>query len=322
MIASLLAAAALLALPEGAARWRAELGGIVVGVAELRVSCAGGVCIVTHAIRLRRPEEAGGGVERVEVELPVDRDGRFRGGTVRVERNGVSRAGAGVPGAVPAALVEVVLAALGEGCVPFFEEERPSERVACAGRALGAVAADVGGVHVRIAPGEDGFPREVEVAGRFRYVRDATAEVPRAAPRLAGTRVPGPSEPGAARRFCGAPRDPSPGAAAVGAGGLPAPRAAGASCREKTRAWLAAVRARGLLGRAAVGVAWDGESFVWHEWAEVRAQGGWLAVDPSFGQRPAEGPRFTLARFDADDAPAREAAGARILACWGAAAVE
>jgi transglutaminase-like putative cysteine protease len=162
----------------------------------------------------------------------------------------------------------------------------------------------------------------VVVAGRFRYVRDEAAEVPRTAPQLAGTRVPGPSDPAAARRFCGVPRDASPGAAAVAAGGVPAPRAVGASCREKTRAWIGAARARGLLARAAVGVAWDGSAFVWHEWAEVRVPGGWLAVDPSFGQRPAEGPRFTLARFADDDAGARDAAGVKILDCWGRAPVE
>jgi hypothetical protein len=184
------------------------------------------------------------------------------------------------------------------------------------------VVADVGGVPVRIAPGEDGFPREVEVAGRFRFVRDAAAEVPPAAPRLAGTRVPGPADPAAARRFCGVARDPAPGAAAVGAAGVPPPRAAGESCRDKTRAWIAAARARGFLARAAVGVAWDGAAFVWHEWAEVRVQGGWLAVDPSFRQIPAQGPRFTLGRFGEDGAAEREAAGARILACWGRAAVE
>jgi hypothetical protein len=325
VIAPLLAAAAALAplaLPQGAARYRAELAGVPVGVAELSISCEGARCMARHASRLRLPAEAGGGVRRVEVELPVDREGRFRDGEVRVERDGVRRGEAGIPGAVPAALVETVLAGLGEGCVPFFEEERPSERVACAGRGDGAVAADVGGVHVRIVPGEDGFPREVEVGGRFRFVRDASAEVPPTAPRLAGTRVAGPSDPGLARRFCGVPRDPSPGAAAVGAGGLPAPRAAGASCREKTRAWIAATRAQGFLARAAVGVAWDGAAFVWHEWAEARVQGGWLAVDPSFGQRPAQGPRFTLARFEEDDAAARDAAGEKILACWGAARVE
>jgi hypothetical protein len=226
---------------------------------------------------------------------------------------------------VPAALAEVVLAAevaaLGaEACVPFFDEERPERRRACARRDGAALSGDVGGIPVRIVPGADGFPAEILVAGRFRYVRDPGAEVPRSAPRLAGTRVPGPADPRDARSFCGVPVDPAPGAGGVEA--LPEPAAAGESCREKTAAWLAAARRRGLEGRTAVGVAWDGEGFVWHAWAEVRSGGGWLPVDPSFGQRPARGPRFTVARYAAGDAAARDAAGVRILGCWGNGRVE
>jgi transglutaminase-like putative cysteine protease len=70
-----------------------------------------------------------------------------------------------------------------------------------------------------------------------------------------------------------------------------------------------------------VGVAWDGSAFVWHAWAEVRSAEGWIPVDPSFGQLPARGPRFTIGRWGAGDDAAREVAGARILACWGSARV-
>jgi hypothetical protein len=216
---------------------------------------------------------------------------------------------------VPASLLEVVLAAEGEGCVRFYEEERPAERTVCARREGEVVAAEVGGVRVRVAPGEGGFPREVEVAGRFRFVRDPAALLPARPPQIAGTSVPGPADPRAARTFCGigADRAHSPAPPPE----LPPPRAPGASCRDKTRAWLAAARARGFEGRAAVGIAWDGGSFVWHEWAEVRAGGAWLAVDPSFRELPARGPRFTIARFREDDPIEREAAGGRIITCWG-----
>jgi len=307
------------ALPQGEARYRAELDGVPVGVAELRIACQADRCTVRHATRLRLPAEAGGAVERVEVEVAVDRAGRYRGGPVRTARNGVKRTAEGIAGAAPSALVEVLLAEQGEGCVPFFDEERPAQRSACASRSSGEVVADVGEVRARIAPGPDGFPQEVEVAGRFRYVRDGVAQVPGRPPRLAGTRVAGPPDPAAARAFCGVPRDlPAP---AVGAA-LPAPRAEGASCREKTRAWLAAARKRGFDGREAVGIAWDGVAFAWHEWAEVRVAGDWIPVDPTFGELPARSARFTVARFRPDDARGREAAGARILACWGAAHVE
>ncbi len=320
MIAAALAAAALATLPEGSVRYRAELGGEVVGAADLRIACAGATCTAAYESRLRAPAEAGGGVETARVEVEVDRTGRWRGGALRVARG----ATAGVPDAVPAALVEVVLAAAPPGadrCVPFFREGSAAAATACGRREGGAVLANVGGIRVRIVPGADGFPTEVAVLERFRFVRDAAAAVPARAPRLAGTRVAGPPDPRAARAFCGAPRDP-PATTSPAAAALPPPRAEGESCREKTAAWLAAARARGFEGRTAVGVAWDGSGFVWHAWAEVRAAGGWIPVDPSFGELPARAPRFTLGRFGEADDPAREAAGARILACWGSAHVE
>jgi hypothetical protein len=320
------AAAAIAALPEGTVRYRAELGGIAVGVAEVRISCAAAGCAVRWGTRLRVPAESGGGISEAAIDVPVDREGRYRGGPIRVRRSGVDQAPAGEPGAVPASIVEVVLAgeAARDGaprCVPFFDEERPQRRRACARREGDGLAAEIGGVAARIVAGEDGFPAEVDVAGRFRWIRDAAAEVPRDAPRLAGTAVAGPADPRTARAFCGAPVDPP--VEATLAAGLPAADAEGQSCREKTARWLAAARARGLDGRTAVGVAWDGRGFVWHSWAEVRAGGGtWIPVDPSFGEAPARGPRFTLARFAQGDAASRDAAGVRILECWGTAKIE
>jgi len=83
------------ALPQGQVRYRAELDGVPVGVAELRISCKGDRCAVHHATRLRLPAEAGGGVERVEVELQVDATGRYRGGPIppasRSRRRGARR---------------------------------------------------------------------------------------------------------------------------------------------------------------------------------------------------------------------------------------
>jgi hypothetical protein len=224
---------------------------------------------------------------------------------------------------VPAALLEVVLAdeaARGPACLPFFEEERPARSTACVRRERGRAVADAAGVRAEILPGSDGFPDAIAVEGRLRFVRDPRAAIPARAPRLAGTRVPGPADPARARAFCGVALDAPPPAPATAA--LPAPHAAGESCREKTAAWLAAARERGLEGRTAVGVAWDGSAFVWHAWAEVRAGDAWLPVDPSFGESPARGPRFTLGRWAPDDAAGRREAGARILSCWGSARVE
>jgi transglutaminase-like putative cysteine protease len=136
---------------------------------------------------------------------------------------------------------------------------------------------------------------------------------------LYGTRVPGPAHPGAARSFCEVPRDPPPHPARRS--GVPPAEATGASCREKTEHYLRAVRRVGLPGRTAAGVAFDGRAFVWHEWAEVQVDGAWIPVDPTFGELPASGPRFTVARWADDDRAARVAAGRRILACWGRASV-
>ncbi len=323
MIAAGLAAAVLAALPQGAVRYRAELAGEAVGAVALRIRCAASTCAVAYESRLRAPAEAGGAVEVSRVDVEVSRDGRFHGGALRVRRGGERSEPEGVPDAVPAALVEVVLAA-GSGaerCIPFFREGR-RERVTACGRIEGAaIVADVDGVRARIVPSQDGFPAEVTVEDRFRFVRDAAAAVPARAPRLAGTRVPGPPDARMARTFCGVPLDPSP-AAPARAPALPPPRAPGESCREKTAAWLGAARTRGFEGRTAVGVAWDGSGFVWHAWAEVRSGDAWVPVDPSFGELPARGPRFTVGRYaDADDA-AREATGARVLACWGRARVD
>lgn len=325
LLALTLAATLPATLPAGAIRWRAELAGQRIGVADLSVTCGGARCEVRYRARLRLPAESGGGVTESAVALETDRAGRFRGGPLRVTRGGATRPVRGPDGAVPASLAEVVLAAEAaadgaEVCVPFFDEEDPALRRACVRRASGALSAEVGGIPVAIVPGPDGFPDEVVVAGRFRYVRDAAAEVPRSPPRLAGSRVAGPADPGAARTFCGVPVEPAADAAPAQA--LPAAAAEGESCREKTAAWLAAARRRGLEGRTAVGVAWDGQAFVWHAWAEVHSGSAWIPVDPSFGERPARGPRFTVARYADGDRAAREAAGARILGCWGAGVEE
>ena len=83
-----------------------------------------------------------------------------------------------------------------------------------------------------------------------------------------------------------------------------------------------AFRGRGLV-RAAVLLPWAIPTvvvaLVWHEWAELLVRGRWIPVDPSFEQAPAEGPRFTIARFEDADAAGRAEAGRKVLACWSGA---
>ena len=320
MSAALLAVA-LLAVPEGTARYRVEVGVVAVGIAELAVDCEGPRCRVRWETRLVLPEEAGGALTERRFEVEIDRDGRAAGAIRRTRDGEVARDDAPA-GRVPAALAEALLAAAARreraACLEVFEEETLAVGRACGAWQRGALDATVLGVRERVTAGADGFPAVVELAEQgVRFVRDARAVVPARPPRLP-VRVAGPADPARAATFCGVPLDPPPLAVTAG---LPPPDAPGASCREKTAAYLARAAAAGREGRTALGVAWDGAGFVWHAWAELREGGRWIPVDPSFRELPARGPRFTVARHAPDDRAGALAAGRRLLACWGSAAV-
>jgi transglutaminase superfamily protein len=316
-----LALAAALALPEGTARYRVEVSGVAVGVAELAVRCEGPRCRSVWETRLRLPEEAGGAVVERRLEAELDRAGRAVGQVVRTADGGVARAAAPA-GRVPASLAELLLARAArsgaEACLEVFEEETLAPGRACGALEGGALAASVLGVRESVTPGADGFPAAVELPEQgARFVRDARAAVPARPPPLS-PRVAGPADPARAARFCGVERDPPPPAPSSP---LPPPDAPGGSCREKTAAYLARAAEAGREGRTALGVAWDGVGFVWHAWAELRDGDRWIPVDPAFRELPARGPRFTLARHAPGDRAAALAAGRRVLACWGKAAV-
>lgn len=320
-------------LPEGRARWRFEMSGEQVGVVELAVACEGADCAVQWTSERRAPADAGGKRSTRRVELEVDREGRWRGGKIRVVDDDGSLRVAGSDGALPSVLAEAVfsrsiplpprtgwrasLPPLGpESCLEAFDEASGLRGTACGRRDGDALSANVLGAVERIVPGAGGFPALVEIPSQgTRFVRDDEAMPPRRAPRLYGMVVSGPGDPKAAASFCGVVRDPAP--AAGGLGFLPPARAEGASCRERTAAWLLRARRSGLEGRTAVGVAWDGERWAWHAWAEVRLERGWIPVDPTFEQLPARGPRFTVATYVEGDERSRQRAGERVLACWG-----
>jgi Transglutaminase-like superfamily len=318
-----LLALALTALPQGRAQYRMELGGEPVGVVTLEVRCAAGRCAVEWRSRQRLPDEAGGGLQARQVDLEVDAKGRALG-PARIWEGGAARQVVLPAGAVPALLVEPVLATrlvrAPEACLDAADELSGAPLHACGRRDGSRLRIDLGPELEWVRQGGDGFADEVDLPGqRTRFVRDPGAGVPERPPRLFGVEVDGPGEPERAERFCGVRRDPRRVAVPTT---VPAPRADGASCREQTAAWLALARAAGWRGRTAVGVAWSGAAWSWHAWAEVRVGEAWVPVDPSFGQSPARSPRFTLARWEDGDEPARAEAGRRILGCWGRSRVE
>ena len=58
-------------------------------------------------------------------------------------------------------------------------------------------------------------------------------------------------------------------------------------CNEHTQLYLALARALGIPARAAVGLAYVRGKFYYHAWPEVFL-GDWVAVDPTFGEFPAD----------------------------------
>jgi hypothetical protein len=303
-------------LPERAdVLYRLELAGAAIGVATLSISCAADACEVRWKSAMRVPEEAGGGVVEREVKSTTAPDGTARRIAVRIRADGrehVSHQGAGP---APVGIAEVLLSHAADGerrCIDVQEEETGVEGHACARREGAWLTGKVLGeaLRFRAAPGRPADEVLVE-AQRARFVADPAARVPERVRSLFGVAADvGPEE----IRWCGVDRDAEAGGAAPGE--VPRDFPDGASCRERTARYLAAAAARGIEGRHAVGAAFDGTAMVWHEWAELRVGDRWIAVDPSFGQAPARGARFTVARWREGDAASRAEAGRKVLRCW------
>jgi len=58
-------------------------------------------------------------------------------------------------------------------------------------------------------------------------------------------------------------------------------------CTEHTQLFVALGRALGIPARAVTGMIWVDGRFYYHAWAEVQMN-EWVAVDPTFGQAPAD----------------------------------
>ena len=68
-------------------------------------------------------------------------------------------------------------------------------------------------------------------------------------------------------------------------------------CSEHTLLLVALARAAGLPARELSGLVYASDfeqRFVWHAWAEVAVDGRWWAVDPTFGQVPADATHIKL----------------------------
>ncbi|HET7753404.1 MAG TPA: transglutaminase domain-containing protein [Anaeromyxobacteraceae bacterium] len=331
---AVLLALALGTLPQGASqRYRVELGGEHVGYAALAVSCETSRCDVRWESRLRAPAESGGGLVERNIAIAASREGFAHRVHVVVRDTSGERVLESHAGPVPVTLAEIVLGSLDEGehrCIAVRDEQSGKKGDACATRVGAWIEGTVLGQNFRARVRPDAAPEEVLIPDqRMRYVADAHAAVPVAAPRLFGSqvRVDDAARPHLAAalggshprlRFCGIPADPRP----LAAPAVPREWPEGGNCRDKTTRYLAVAQAAGLQGRHVVGIAWDGAAFSWHEWAELHVDGRWVPIDPSFRQVPAEPPRFSLARFTEADEEARVHAGSRILSCWGVAEVE
>ena len=66
-------------------------------------------------------------------------------------------------------------------------------------------------------------------------------------------------------------------------------------CNEHTQLYVAVARAAGIPARVAAGLAFVDGKFYYHAWPEVWLE-RWVAVDPTFGQFPADAShlRFTV----------------------------
>jgi len=78
-------------------------------------------------------------------------------------------------------------------------------------------------------------------------------------------------------------------------------------CTEHALLFVALARAAGIPARLAYGLVYanygeGGNGLYWHEWAEVKVGGAWIAVDPTFDQEVADATHVTLGRGTRMDA--------------------
>ena len=78
-------------------------------------------------------------------------------------------------------------------------------------------------------------------------------------------------------------------------GALAALQKQSGNCQSHAKLYTALARAAGIPTRFVSGlVSQDGKGFLYHSWAESWLDGRWVAVDPTFGQLPADPTHLAL----------------------------
>jgi transglutaminase-like putative cysteine protease len=89
-------------------------------------------------------------------------------------------------------------------------------------------------------------------------------------------------------------------------------RGAKGDCEKHSLLFVALARAAGIPAREVSGLMHDGRHFGWHAWAEIHTGAGWLSVDPTFNQIPADVSHIVIDSKDVNVAN-EEASKARLI---------
>ena len=73
------------------------------------------------------------------------------------------------------------------------------------------------------------------------------------------------------------------------------------NCQSHARLYAALARAAGIPTRFVSGVVYQGEGFLYHSWAESYLNNGWVAIDPTFGEIPANLSHIKLVEGESQD---------------------
>jgi len=73
------------------------------------------------------------------------------------------------------------------------------------------------------------------------------------------------------------------------------------NCQSHARLYTALARAAGIPTRFVSGVVYQGEGFLYHSWAESYLNNGWIAIDPTFNEIPANLSHIKLVEGDSVD---------------------